>query len=150
MTAKSLVYLDQDNPGKAKAALLTLQDKYPDHEKKMLVTESLDLLDKYEKTPKKSRVLAGTMSAILPGSGYFYAERYGDGVSAFIINALFIGAAYESFSEDNDTAGVIATAFGLPFYIGNIYGSANAAKKWNIEIRKGTRDAIFTNLKFVF
>jgi hypothetical protein len=39
---------------------------------------------------------------------------------------------------------------GLPFYVGNIYGSANAATKWNIGVRKELREKIAVSLDYRF
>ncbi len=90
------------------------------------------------------------MSAIVPGSGYMYAEHYGDGITAFIINALFIAGTVIAISEENYAVAGIVAGVGMPFYIGNIYGSANAANKWNIGVRRESRDKIFITLDFKF
>jgi hypothetical protein len=39
---------------------------------------------------------------------------------------------------------------GLPFYLGNIYGSANAAKKWNIAVRNELRSRISVTIDYDF
>jgi hypothetical protein len=75
------------------------------------------------------------MSAILPGSGYIYAEHYGDGITAFLINGLFIAGTVTAIHQENYAVAGIVGGVGVPFYPGNIYGSANAAKKWNLGVR---------------
>jgi TM2 domain-containing membrane protein YozV len=93
------------------------------------------LLDRYQELPEKSPVLAGIMSAVLPGSGYFYAEHYGDGITAFLINGLFIAGTVAAINQENYAVAGIVGGIGVPFYLGNIYGSANAAQKWNLGVR---------------
>ena len=82
----------------------------------------------------KSPELAGVMSAILPGSGQFYNERYKDGIYSFILNALFIWGAYEAFDDDNYAVGGILTIFEVGWYTGNIYTAVNGAHKYNRKI----------------
>ena len=82
----------------------------------------------------KSPKLAGVMSAILPGSGQFYNERYKDGVCSFILNALFILGAYTAFDDENYAVGGILTLFEVGWYTGNIYSAVNGAHKYNRKI----------------
>ena len=86
------------------------------------------------------------MSAIIPGSGYLYAGHYGDGITAFLINGLFIAGTITGIHQENYAVGAIVGGIGLPFYLGNIYGSANAAKKWNLGIRDQLRQKIHVAL----
>ena len=81
-------------------------------------------IDRYQELPEKSPVLAGVMSAILPGSGYIYAEHYGDGITAFLINGLFIAGTITAIHQENYAVAGIVGGVGVPFYLGNIYGSA--------------------------
>jgi len=82
----------------------------------------------------KSPELAGVMSAILPGSGQLYNERYKDGVCSFILNALFIWGAYKAFDDENYALGGILTIFEVGWYTGNIYTAVNGAHKYNRKI----------------
>lgn len=74
------------------------------------------------------------MSAILPGSGQFYNERYKDGVCSFVLNALFILGAYKAFDNDNCAVGGILTIFEVGWYTGNIYSAISGAHKYNRKI----------------
>lgn len=132
----SLAALDDDRPESSRRALERVLDQYPQYPNRESVKEAAALIDRYREQPQKSPVLAGILSALLPGSGYVYAERYGDGLTAFLINGLFIAGTVTAFHAENYALGVIVGGVGLPFYLGNIYGSANAAKKWNIEMKR--------------
>jgi hypothetical protein len=43
---------------------------------------------------------------------------------------------------------VLLGAAGLPFYLGNIYGAANAAHKWNLSIAQDLRSDLAVRLDF--
>ncbi len=79
--------------------------------------------------------LAGTMSAIVPGSGKVYSGYFWDG----LMSLLFVGGnafiAYKGFSKYGTSSGLGWTFSGLSafFYLGNIYGSVKAAKRKNKE-----------------
>jgi hypothetical protein len=126
---QSLTALDNDSPGPSRRALERVLDRYPQYPNRESVKEAEALIDRYQEQPQKSPVLAGILSAILAGSGYLYAERYGDGLTAFLINGLFIAGTVMAFHAENYALGTIVGGVGLPFYLGNIYGSANAVKK---------------------
>ena len=79
----------------------------------------------------KNAVFAGVISAFIPGTGQVYCGRVLDGVYAFIINALAISAAYTSFNDGNNSAGVLITTLGIPFYAGNVVNAANYAEVSN-------------------
>lgn len=75
--------------------------------------------------------LAGTMSAVLPGAGHFYAGRYRDGVMAFAVNALFIGGAVIAYDhEQYPLAGALAGTE-IFWYGGSVVGAVNAADRHN-------------------
>jgi TolA-binding protein len=130
-----LAALDEDKAEVSRQALDRFLDRYPGHPGQESVREAAALLDRYRELPEKSPVLAGIMSAILPGSGYIYAQHYGDGITAFLINGLFIAGTVTAIHQENYAVAGIVGGIGVPFYLGNIYGSANAAKKWNLGVR---------------
>jgi TolA-binding protein/TM2 domain-containing membrane protein YozV len=142
LAAWSLLELDRDDPPAAAELLQRFITDYPDHPGIIEVREACSLLAQYEDLPQKSEVLAGILSAILPGAGYVYAGRYGDGLTSFLINGLFIAGTVTAVNNDWLPAAGISGGVGLPFYLGNIYGSANAAKKWNRTIKSEMRGRI--------
>ena len=84
----------------------------------------------------KSPEAAGVLSAILPGSGQFYNERYKDGVYSFLLNALFIFGAYKAFDSENYGLGGALALFEIGWYTGGIYGAVGGAHKYNRKIEE--------------
>ena len=150
LAASSLVALDEDNAAASRQGLERFVDRYPEHSALSNVKEAMTLIDEYQELPQKSPVLAGVMSAIIPGSGYMYAGHYGDGITAFLINGLFIAGTITGINQENYPVAAVVGGIGLPFYFGNIYGSANAARKWNREAREGLRQKIHVALSPLF
>ena len=100
--------------------------------------------------PQKSEVLAGILSAVVPGAGYAYAGDYGTAVMSFVVNGAFIAGAWTAFAQGLYAVGILAGGVGTPFYIGNIYGSALAAKKSNRAARQEMAKRVYSVLGFVF
>ncbi len=130
-----LMALEEDKAEQGRRALQRVLDRYPEYAGRESVREAAALIDRYQDLPEKSPVLAGILSAVLPGSGYIYAEHYGDGITAFLVNGLFIAGTAAAIHQENYAVAGIVGGVGVPFYLGNIYGSANAARKWNRRIR---------------
>ncbi len=82
----------------------------------------------------KSPALAGTISAIIPGSGKMYVGEWGDGITALLVTGLFAFLAYDNFQADHTTRAWIFTGLGAFFYAGNIYGSVASAQIFNARI----------------
>ncbi len=87
-------------------------------------------LKKVGSISRKSPSLAGVLS-IVPGAGHLYCERYHDALTAFLLNGLLMGAAYESFHKDHHALGALLTLVELGFHTGSIYGSISSAHKYN-------------------
>ncbi|MDA3930202.1 MAG: hypothetical protein PF541_14730 [Prolixibacteraceae bacterium] len=78
----------------------------------------------------KSPVLAGILSAIVPGLGKVYAGRTGEGIASFIATVGFGFMTWENYQKLGPKH-VKTIAFGTVFtanYISNIYGSAIRTK----------------------
>jgi hypothetical protein len=80
-----------------------------------------------------------TLAAVLPGLGHAYVGRYKDGGIAFLVNALFIWAAVESFHNDNNVLGGMICFLELGWYSGNIYSAVNSTHKYNRKIGRDLR-----------
>ena len=142
--------VEQDNMDKALTLLNEFQTNFNEDERTHAINKALILIDEYEIKQKKSPTLAATMSAILPGSGQIYAGRNKDGLMSFLVNGLFIAGTVAAINNENYALAAIVGGVGLPFYIGNIYGGANAAKKWNLSLSKQLRDDLSIMLNYHF
>jgi tetratricopeptide (TPR) repeat protein len=150
LVAGSLLALEAEDITGSLNRLERLTDRYPEYSGSKNVEEAMPLIDQYPRLPQKSKTLAAGMSAIVPGSGYIYADQVGDGITAFIINGLFIAGTVIAISGENYAVAGIVGGIGVPFYVGNIYGSANAAKKWNLGVKRELRNKVFLTLDFNF
>ena len=77
---------------------------------------------------RKSPLLAGLMSAILPGSGRIYAGRVLDGIMGMWMMYLVGNSAYNALKNERPIAGPL---FGIAagfVYLGEVYGGWRAAK----------------------
>jgi hypothetical protein len=66
------------------------------------------------------------------------------------VNGAFVAATWGAMANGLEAVGILAGGVGLPFYIGNIYGSVLAARKWNLAVKKQARDPVYADLDFVF
>jgi hypothetical protein len=118
---------------------------------------SLDkLCAKYESFKPKSVVLAGIMSAVIPGSGKMYSGRIGEGVSALLSNAILAGITIENYRKagpKNFKTIFFGTLFTI-FYTGNIYGSMVSVqvseKEFNTTYDKAVLFDIHIPLRTIF
>jgi TM2 domain-containing membrane protein YozV len=81
----------------------------------------------------KKPLLGLLMSAVLPGSGKAYANRWGDAIVSFIFIGSNAFATYRAYSKKG-TKSVNAWIFGgltLSFYSANLWGSFKAVKNYN-------------------
>jgi hypothetical protein len=81
----------------------------------------------------KSIFLAGTMSAIIPGTGKLYTGRWKDGLMSLVFVGTSAFQAYRGFEKKGvkSVYGWIMGGLTLGFYFGNIYGSSKSAKNYN-------------------
>lgn len=111
----------------------------------------------FQATTKKSPLLAGIFSALLPGGGQFYSDHEADAVSAFAYNALFIGSAATIYNLERRAgirpgASIFFGLVGLFFYATNITGAIVSAKRYNIYRERNFQQEIrdrFFNLDYV-
>lgn len=97
---------------------------------------------------RKSPVVAGIMSGIIPGSGKFYAGKKGEAVSAFITTSGLGVVTWENYRKRGiDSFGTIAfgTAFAFS-YISNIYGAVVTVNILETEYRDNVKNTILFNL----
>jgi len=95
---------------------------------------------------KKDPVTAGILSAIIPGSGKIYTEKYSDGIVSFLLTGIFGFLAYDNFSAGHKFRGWLFSGIGSFLYAGNIYGSIMSAKIFNSEKNDKYRNDLFDGL----
>lgn len=82
-------------------------------------------------TEAKSVTKARTLNAILPGAGYYYVGQKKSAVTSFLINVLFIAAAYQLFDRGYIPAAIIVTSLETGWYFGGINGAGIEANQYN-------------------
>ena len=80
---------------------------------------------------RKSPLLAGVLSAALPGSGQFYVGRRGDAWLALMLNTLFVAGIVEAMNQGQPALAGLLGFFEAGWYAGNIFGAVNGAHKYN-------------------
>jgi hypothetical protein len=92
---------------------------------------SMHLAEKYKRVPQRSPLLAGLMSAVLPGSGKLYAGYRYQAMSAFLMNLILGAQATEAYvrSGPRSVHFVLTASLFSVYYFANISGSAWAVKK---------------------
>jgi hypothetical protein len=97
----------------------------------------------------KSMLLAGCLSAFIPGLGKVYAGNNGQAISTFLTCGLFGAIASENIINQglkSPSAIFFTSLFGL-FYIGNIWGSALSVQLINTEKKFENKHNILIGLK---
>lgn len=93
-----------------------------------------NFFERRKNPPYKSEILAGILSAIVPGAGKIYTEEYGDGITAFILTGFFSYLAYDNFKHSHNFRAYLFSGLAAGFYLGNIYGSVASAQIFNAKI----------------
>jgi len=89
-----------------------------------------------EQLPRKSKFLAGLLSAIIPGTGKMYCHRARDGLVSLLTIGLTSWQAYDGFHKNGrkSVKGWIFGTISVFFYLGNIYGSVVAVNIYNHQL----------------
>jgi len=82
---------------------------------------------------RKSRLLAGVMSTIIPGAGKAYCGQYGNAVYSFATVSATGLVAWRGFRNDgiSSVKGWVFGSLCAIFYSGNVYGSGISALAYN-------------------
>lgn len=81
---------------------------------------------------KKSPVLACLLSAVIPGSGKVYAGKWKDGVISLLMTSSAAFISVKAFNKNPESIYPwIMGTMAVVYYSGNIYGSSQAALKYN-------------------
>ncbi len=101
-----------------------------DNQDRFRVIDLKQALARSNAIPVKNPTTAGLLS-VVPGGGQLYCNRYQDAITAFLINAGLIWAAWEAFDDEQYALGSVISFVGFGFYAGNIYGAVSSAHKYN-------------------
>lgn len=145
-------YREMDDPEKEERVYELIEKTYPETAEELKVSRALrfgelasiceinehlpspsyldPMLDCYD-CQRKSVGKAQALNALIPGAGYLYIGQKKSAVTAFLLNGLFIAAAYQFFHRGHLAAGIITTGFEAGWYFGGIYGAGEEAKYYN-------------------
>ena len=94
-----------------------------------------DYLSRLESKKNPSPALAGIMSAAVPGLGRIYAGKNAEGIAGFLYVGAMMLTTWDFYNRLGPRNGFFISSAAITgvFYIGNILGSATAAKRTNNE-----------------
>ncbi len=98
-------------------------------------------IDEYASKSKSIRT-AQLLNALCPGAGYAYVGQPQTATTAFLVNALFMGASAYFFADGNIPAGILTLSLEGGWYFGGIYGAGLAAQTYNEQLYSQYADRI--------
>ena len=104
--------------------------------------------EELKKHKRKSPLIAGLFSGIIPGSGKFYSGKKGEAISAFIATTGLGLVTWENYRKSGLNS-FKTIAFGTAFafsYVANIYGSVISINVLETEFRNNVKNSILFNL----
>lgn len=120
-----------ENYNEAQNALAAYSKQFPEGRHR----EEADLLSaritEEQNRQYKSPWIAGISSAIIPGLGYFYTEKYLLGLFSMLSNGAMIYLAYDGYREGNMFQMVIFSVIEFSFYNWSLGGSIMSAYEYN-------------------
>ncbi|MDA3893157.1 MAG: hypothetical protein PF517_15960 [Salinivirgaceae bacterium] len=96
----------------------------------------------------KSPLIAGLMSAVIPGSGKMYTGKIGEGISTLLGMSVLGAITYENYSKVG-ISNYKTILFGSLFtvlYAGNIFGSVYSVKVYRNEFNESISHAVVFNM----
>ena len=95
------------------------------------------LLERSKSMPYKKPWVAASLSAVLPGAGKGYTGDWADGAIGLVFVGLNAWQSWRRFDREGVSSpwGWVHGGFALGFYLGNVYGSHKAARKFNQRYR---------------
>ncbi len=127
---QGIVYLFQHD---FNSAHLLLESKFKNKAIIKHVNVLMPISDELNNYQIKSPLLAAGMSAVIPSSGRLYTKDYADAAINFIFISVTALQAYRGFTnpEIGKWQGWLYGSLSTSFYLGNIFGSWKAAKRYN-------------------
>ena len=118
------------------------------------VREKASIYNKYaiqgKHLPRRSPLLAGLMSTVVPGSGRLYTGRINDALTSLITVGITGWQAYDGFHRDGLSSvkgWTLGTLSGI-FYLGNIYGSVISAHVYNEHVSEEFLSTLYVTLPY--
>ncbi|HQO39977.1 MAG TPA: hypothetical protein PK986_05875, partial [Spirochaetota bacterium] len=115
----------------AQNALAAYKKQFPEGR----FSEEADLLSaritQEQQRPYKSPWIAGISSAIIPGLGYMYTEKYLLGLFAMLSNGALIYLAYDGYRDGNMFKMAAFSVIEFSFYNWSLGGSILSAREYN-------------------
>jgi len=106
--------------------------KYFPEGKYLSEAERLSIMIGMERSrDKKSPLVAGLSSAVIPGSGYFYTGNYRLGFLSFITNGALLFLAYDGYRKGDSFQMFFFSVVEFSFYNYSIVGSIKSAQEYN-------------------
>jgi TM2 domain-containing membrane protein YozV len=116
------------------------------------ISEASDNLQKIgvdlKKHKKKSPVIAGIMSGIIPGTGKYYSGKKGEAIASFLATTGLGLITWESYRKSGIKS-FRTIAFGTAFafsYAANIYGAVVSVSIIESEYRSNVKNSILFNM----
>lgn len=127
----SLVYALAENYDEAEKKLSGYREVFPGGKLLKEAEELSALIKEAESRPDKSLLTAGLMSAVVPGSGYFYTGNYMLGILSFGTNAALIYGIYDGYKKKKQFQMIFFSLIEFSFYNYSLVGSIKSAHEYN-------------------
>lgn len=128
-----------------------ITDSFPKASKEidMAVNNLISLNERIRNVKRKSGLLAGAMSAIIPGAGKIYAGKIRQGLATFIPVVLMGAQVFEAgkVGKIKSLRFLIYSGLFSVFYVGNIWGSVLSVSVCRSEFNREINDQILLNLR---
>ncbi|MEQ8473747.1 MAG: hypothetical protein RIC35_21300 [Marinoscillum sp.] len=97
---------------------------------------------------QKSPLIAGLMSAAIPGAGKFYNGKAGQGSLSFITSAIMGMQAYEGFRKDGVESArfIIFSSLFSVFYVANIWGSVVGVRVDSMQFNQENYETVLLHM----
>ena len=127
----SLIHIVAENYDKAEKDLLEYKRVFPEGKLYKKAEELSSIITEERERPKKNLYIAGLSSALIPGSGYFYTEKYMLGILSFLTNGALIYGIYSGYKKEDTFRMIFFSVIEFSFYNYSIIGAVKSADEFN-------------------
>lgn len=113
-----------------------------EQKKRVEAWENRNLIPKNYKSP----LVAGTLSALLPGAGQAYVGTWASGLYSFVLNSLFLSAAIELNQKELKATSAAAWVVFSITYVGGIISATESARIYNQNQIRNDEGALYETL----